>query len=160
MSLDDRPAVAVPGQKLSWPMRLDPARVENGAAERLLPALTPAIARILDRSLGGEEITVDEGETLFATSGIDLQALCIAADELRRAAVGDTVTYVVNRNINFTNVCIKHCGFCAFSRDHRTEEGYFLPEWEIVRRARQAWDLGATEVCVQAGLPPKMEGRL
>ncbi|HEY8837146.1 MAG TPA: 5-amino-6-(D-ribitylamino)uracil--L-tyrosine 4-hydroxyphenyl transferase CofH [Dehalococcoidia bacterium] len=160
MSLDDRPAVAVTGQKLSWPMRLDPARVENGAAERLLPALTPAIARILDRSLGGEEITVDEGETLFATSGIDLQALCIAADELRRAAVGDTVTYVVNRNINFTNVCIKHCGFCAFSRDHRTEEGYFLPEWEIVRRARQAWDLGATEVCVQAGLPPKMEGRL
>jgi FO synthase subunit 2 len=72
--------------------------------------------------------------------------------------VGDVVPNVVNRNINFTNVCIKGCGFCAFSRDFREEEGYFLPEEEIVRRAREAWDLGATEVCVQAGLPPKMEG--
>jgi FO synthase subunit 2 len=67
---------------------------------------------------------------------------------------------VVNRNINFTNVCIKGCGFCAFSRDFREEEGYFLPEEEILRRAREAWDLGATEVCIQAGLPPKMDGDL
>ena len=62
----------------------------------------------------------------------------------------------LNRNINFTNVCIKRCGFCAFSRDHRAEEGYFLPVQEIVRRAREAWDYGATEVCIQAGLPPQM----
>jgi 7,8-didemethyl-8-hydroxy-5-deazariboflavin synthase CofH subunit len=82
----------------------------------------------------------------------------LAADTLRREAVGDIVTYVVNRNINFTNVCIKGCGFCAFSRDFREEEGYFLPEEEIVRRAREAQELGATEVCVQAGLPPKMDG--
>jgi 7,8-didemethyl-8-hydroxy-5-deazariboflavin synthase CofH subunit len=68
------------------------------------------------------------------------------------------VTYVINRNINFTNVCIKHCGFCAFSRDHREEEAYFLPVEEVVRRAREAWDLGATEVCIQAGLPPRMDG--
>ena len=68
------------------------------------------------------------------------------------------VTYVVNRNINFTNVCIKHCTFCAFSRDHREEEGYFLPMEEIVRRAIEAWELGATEVCIQAGLPPKLDG--
>jgi CofH subfamily radical SAM domain protein len=81
------------------------------------------------------------------------------ADELRRRQVGDTVTFVVNRNINFTNVCIKHCTFCAFSRDHREEEGYFLPMDEVVRRAREAWDLGATEVCIQAGLPPKLDGR-
>jgi 7,8-didemethyl-8-hydroxy-5-deazariboflavin synthase CofH subunit len=80
------------------------------------------------------------------------------ADELRRRRVGDVVTYVINRNINFTNVCIKHCGFCAFSRDHREEEGYFLPIDEVVRRAREAWELGATEVCIQAGLPPKMDG--
>jgi FO synthase subunit 2 len=73
--------------------------------------------------------------------------------------VGDVVTYVVNRNINFTNVCIKHCGFCAFSRDHREEEGYLLPIEEVVRRAREAWDLGAREVCIQAGLPPKLDGR-
>ncbi len=73
--------------------------------------------------------------------------------------MGDAVTFVVNRNINFTNVCIKHCGFCAFSRDHREEEGYLLPIDEVVRRAREAWELGATEVCIQAGLPPKLDGR-
>jgi len=83
----------------------------------------------------------------------------LAADELRRRQVGDVVTFVVNRNINFTNVCIKHCGFCAFSRDHREEEGYFLPVAEVVRRAREASELGATEVCIQAGLPPKLDGR-
>jgi len=155
----NKPSVAA-GQTLAWPVRYAPARAEHGAAALLLPVLTPAIARILERALAGEEITVDEGETLFGVTGRDFQALTVAADELRQQTCGDAVTYVVNRNINFTNVCIKHCGFCAFSRDHRTEEGYFLPEWEIVRRAQQAWDLGATEVCVQAGLPPKMDGRL
>ncbi|MCI0831009.1 MAG: 5-amino-6-(D-ribitylamino)uracil--L-tyrosine 4-hydroxyphenyl transferase CofH [Chloroflexi bacterium] len=84
----------------------------------------------------------------------------MTADELRRRTVGDIVTYVVNRNINFTNVCIKRCGFCAFSRDFRQEEGYLLPPDEIIRRAKEAWDYGATEVCIQAGLPPKMEGDL
>src|SRR5262245_17257342 len=78
---------------------------------------------------------------------------------MRRRQAGNIVTYVVNRNINFTNVCIKHCTFCAFSRDHREEEGYFLPVEEVVRRAREAWELGATEVCIQAGLPPKLPGR-
>ena len=96
--------------------------------------------------------------TLFAAHGPSLTATIQAADELRRRTVGDVVTYVINRNINFTNVCIKHCGFCAFSRDHREEEGYFLPMEEVVRRAREAYDLGAREVCVQAGLPPKMDG--
>jgi 7,8-didemethyl-8-hydroxy-5-deazariboflavin synthase CofH subunit len=86
--------------------------------------------------------------------------LLMTADELRRRRVGDIVTYVVNRNINFTNVCIKRCGFCAFSRGYREEEGYLLPVGEIVRRAKEAWDLGATEVCIQAGLPPQMEGDL
>jgi FO synthase subunit 2 len=84
----------------------------------------------------------------------------MVADELRKRRVGNTVSYVVNRNINFTNVCIKQCGFCAFSRDFREEEGYFLPTEEIVRRAKEAHSLGATEVCIQAGLPPDMEGDL
>ena len=97
---------------------------------------------------------------MFGTDGLDYNALVMTADELRRRTVGDIVTYVVNRNINFTNVCIKRCGFCAFSRDFRQEEGYLLPPEEIVRRAKEAWDYGATEVCVQAGLPPKMEGDL
>jgi len=65
---------------------------------------------------------------------------------------------VVNRNINFTNVCVKRCGFCAFSRGHRAEQGYFLPMEEVLRRVREARQLGATEVCIQAGLPPRMEG--
>jgi FO synthase subunit 2 len=72
--------------------------------------------------------------------------------------VGDVVHYVVNRNINFTNVCVKACGFCAFSRGHLAEEGYFLPVEEVIRRAQEAYDLGATEVCVQAGLAPGMDG--
>jgi FO synthase subunit 2 len=84
----------------------------------------------------------------------------MVADEIRKRRVGDTVTYVVNRNINFTNVCIKQCGFCAFSRDFREEEGYFLPTEEIVRRAKEAHNLGATEVCIQAGLPPDMDENL
>jgi len=116
------------------------------------------VARILDRALGGADISVDEAVTLFAANGPSLTATIQTADELRRRTVGDVVTYVINRNINFTNVCIKHCGFCAFSRDHREEEGYFLPMEEVIRRAREAYDLGAREVCVQAGLPPKMDG--
>ena len=80
--------------------------------------------------------------------------------KLRRQTVGDNVTYVINRNINFTNVCIKRCGFCAFSRDFREEEGYYLPVEEIIRRAKEAWLMGATEICIQAGLPPKMDGYL
>ncbi len=124
--------------------------------ETMLGAVEPDIARILDTSLGGGEVTAEEGARLFEADGPALLALTAAADELRRRVNGDRVTYVVNRNINFTNVCIKRCGFCAFSRDHRQEEGYFLPLNEILRRAKEAWELGATEVCVQAGLPPKM----
>src|SRR5438128_2005471 len=117
------------GSVLEWPVRIPPARAEHGAASRLLPLLSPDVARVLERALGGLEISVDEADLLFATRGLDFQALLLAADELRAQTNGDVVTYVVNRNINFTNVCIKHCGFCAFSRDHRTEEGYFLPAW-------------------------------
>jgi 7,8-didemethyl-8-hydroxy-5-deazariboflavin synthase CofH subunit len=128
--------------------------------ERALGLCQPALARSIDRALSGHDLTVEEAAALFEARGRDLQALALAADELRRQQVGDIVTYVVNRNINFTNVCVKRCGFCAFSRDHRDEEGYFLPTEEIVRRAREAWELGATEVCIQAGLPPRMPGWL
>ena len=133
----------------------------NGTAlEHLLRGIRPEVANILNNSLEGRDPSVEDALVLFDTYGLDLNALVMTADELRRRRVGDVVTYVVNRNINFTNVCIKRCGFCAFSRDHREEEGYFLPLSEILRRAREAWDLGATEVCVQAGLPPQMEGDL
>jgi 7,8-didemethyl-8-hydroxy-5-deazariboflavin synthase CofH subunit len=124
-----------------------------------LDGAAPTVRRILARALDGAEVSAADGLTLATARGRDLGALTAAADELRRRQVGDVVTFVVNRNVNFTNVCIKHCTFCAFSRDHRQEEGYFLPVEEVVRRAQEAWDLGATEVCIQAGLPPKLDGR-
>jgi FO synthase subunit 2 len=121
-------------------------------------AANQEIRAILDRALEGREIDAAEGELLCNARGRDLHAVTITADELRERQAGDLVTYVVNRNVNFTNVCIKHCTFCAFSRDHRQEEGYFLPMEEIVRRAKEAAEMGATEVCIQAGLPPKLDG--
>ena len=125
------------------------------ASDRLLSTIDTNVARILDRALSGEDITVEEATVLFDAAGsANTTAIALAADDLRRRTVGDVVTYIINRNINFTDVCIKHCTFCAFSRTHREEEGYYLPTEEIVRRAREAWDLGATEICVQAGLPP------
>ena len=128
------------------------------ALDRLLSTVSPTVGRILDRALAGADITVDEATRLFDADGSDLLATMAAADHLRAMTVGDVITYVVNRNINFTNVCVKACGFCAFSRGHLAEEGYFLPTEEIIRRATEARDLGATEVCVQAGLAPGMDG--
>ena len=119
----------------------------------------PLVAETLDRALSEKEISAEEGLRLYNADGLDFHLVGLVADELRRRRVGDVVTYVVNRNINFTNVCIKQCGFCAFSRDFREEEGYFLPTEEIVRRAKEAYGLGATEVCIQAGLPPDMEAK-
>ncbi len=120
----------------------------------------PRVAAVLNRALSEKEISAEEGLTLYYADGIDFHLVGMVADELRRRRVGNIVTYVVNRNINFTNVCIKQCGFCAFSRDFREEEGYLLPTEEIVRRAKEAYQLGATEVCIQAGLPPDMDGDL
>src|SRR5712692_5308674 len=130
--------------------------MSTGAAGSLfatLDSVSRDTRRILAGVLDGHELSVDDGVALAGAAGRDLHAITLAADEMRRRQVGDVVTYVVNRNINFTNVCIKHCGFCAFSRDHREEEGYLLPVPEVVRRAREAWELGATEVCIQAALP-------
>jgi 5-amino-6-(D-ribitylamino)uracil---L-tyrosine 4-hydroxyphenyl transferase len=128
--------------------------------DSLLRNADPVVASILNKSLSNKDISVEEGIELFDSAGFELNLLMMVADELRRKAVGTYVTYIVNRNINFTNVCIKQCGFCAFSRDFREEEGYFLPISEIVRRAKEAASLGVTEVCIQAGLPPKMDGHL
>jgi FO synthase subunit 2 len=128
------------------------------ALDALFSTVTPSIGRILDAALGGKDITVDEAAALFDASGADLPVIVATADYLRKKSRGDVVSYVVNRNINFTNVCVKGCGFCAFSRGHLAEQGYLLPVEEIVRRAREAWELGATEVCVQAGLAPGMDG--
>ena len=120
----------------------------------------PVIAKTLDRALSEKEIRPDEAENLYNAKGLDFHLVGAVADELRKRRVGDIVTYVINRNINFTNVCIKQCGFCAFSRDFREEDGYFLPKEEIVRRATEAHHFGATEVCIQAGLPPDLDASL
>ena len=128
--------------------------------DSLLKGIDPVISSTLDRALGDKEISEDQAVELFDSNGTEMNVIVLVANELRRRTVGNNVTYVINRNINFTNVCIKRCGFCAFSRDFRQEEGYFLPIEEIVKRAREASELGATEICIQAGLPPKMEGHL
>jgi 7,8-didemethyl-8-hydroxy-5-deazariboflavin synthase CofH subunit len=117
-----------------------------------------SVEEVLDKALEGRELSAEDGAALFAAEGESLQRLLSTADELRRQRVGDRVAYVINRNVNFTNVCVKRCGFCAFSRGHRAEQGYFLPTEEILRRVHEAWDLGATEVCIQAGLPPRIDG--
>src|SRR5712692_5474156 len=117
-----------------------------------------SIEGILDKAVEGHELSAEDGALLFTAEGTELHRLLSVADELRLRRVGDRVAYVINRNVNFTNVCVKRCGFCAFSRGHRAEQGYFLPLDEVLRRVREAWDLGATEVCIQAGLPPRIHG--
>src|SRR5919109_1726839 len=128
--------------------------------DSLLKNADSEVASALDGALSGRDISVDEAVKLFDSTGLEMSLAVMVADELRKRTVGKYATYIVNRNINFTNVCIKQCGFCAFSRDFREEEGYLLPTEEIVRRAQEAASLGATEVCIQAGLPPKMDGHI
>lgn len=122
--------------------------------------LSPPVYQALNLALDGQTLSYEQALPLTTVVGAELLAMQQVADQLRERQVGPLVTYVVNRNINFTNVCIKHCGFCAFSRDFRTEEGYHLSDDEIMRRVQEAVDFGATEVCIQAGLPPKMPGDL
>src|SRR3954447_5575449 len=128
--------------------------------DTILKNVDPEISSILDKALNNREISNSDTIKLFNSKDLELSLIFLIADELRRRDNGNKVTYVINRNINFTNVCIKQCGFCAFSRDFRQEEGYILPIEEIVKRAQEAASLGATEVCIQAGLPPKMDGHL
>ena len=128
--------------------------------EGLFQIIDPVIASILNKAMDGKDVSLKESFELFEARDMDMMVLAMVADELRRRTVGNIVTYVVNRNINFTNICIKRCGFCAFSRGHRDEESYFLPIEEVVRKTREAWALGATEVCIQAGIAPHMDGHL
>lgn len=126
----------------------------------MLKEIDPVVSDILNQSLDSKNISINQAVELFNTKGTEMIMTTMVADMLRRTKVGDKVTYVINRNINFTNVCIKRCGFCAYSRDFRNDEGYFLPISEVVRRAEEASKLGATEICIQAGLPPQMDGLL
>jgi len=122
----------------------------------LTNGLSAPVRSALGRALDGRELSVEEGLVLSDVRGRELMALCVVADELRRRQVGDDVSYVINRNINFTNVCIKACHFCAFSRKLRSEQAYMLDTEAVVARALRAVEYGATEVCLQAGLAPDL----
>lgn len=123
-----------------------------------LRAAHPEIRAALERSLEGRELGFDEGLRLARADGEDLTALVAAADELRRRQVGDAITYVVNRNINFTNVCMVGCAFCGFARGPNATDAYSLSIEQIVAKAAEAWNAGATEVCIQGGLPKDFDG--
>lgn len=118
------------------------------------------VRAILAACLEGRDLSVEDAVLLCQVHGADLLALCATADAMRAEQAGETVGYVVNRNVNFTNVCVKACKFCAFSRVDRSEQAYFLETDEVVRRVVQAREMGATEVCIQAGLPPDVDGRI
>src|SRR5580698_4724250 len=121
-----------------------------------------ALAALLGRATRGEELAEGELAALFALEGAPMLAVLRAADELRAAHCGDEVSYVVNRNINYTNICLYHCGFCDFSkgRSARSLRGpaYRLDLPEIARRTQEAWAAGATEVCLQGGIHPDYTG--
>ncbi|HEV2115460.1 MAG TPA: 5-amino-6-(D-ribitylamino)uracil--L-tyrosine 4-hydroxyphenyl transferase CofH [Terriglobales bacterium] len=122
------------------------------AASRVSPAIRESLERVLE-TRDGAVLSREESLLLARAEGDDLLGLLLAADELRRALVGDIVTYVVNRNINFTNVCFVGCKFCAFSRGPREADAYFLSLDQVAAKAAEAWEQGATEVCIQGGLP-------
>ena len=120
------------------------------------PRLTPDVRTALESvltTLDGASLTRVQASLLANCQGDDLLGLLVAANDVRAELAGNLVTYVVNRNINFTNICFVGCKFCAFSRGPREHDTYFLSLDQIAQKAREAWQLGAREVCIQGGLP-------
>ncbi len=108
---------------------------------------------ILDRVLAGDDLSEAEGAVLLKQTDSDtLAAIRATADQLRHRQAGDTVTYIINRNINFTNICEQHCSFCAFRRDEGDEGAYWLDIAQILEKATDGVRRGATEICMQGGL--------
>jgi FO synthase len=134
-----------------------PPRLHVGNGHGPSAGVTAALDRV-----GSEALDEDDVTELFQARGTDLGVVMAAADELRREACGDEVTYVVTRNVNYTNVCYFRCGFCAFSKGKLAAnlrgKPYLVPVEEIVRRAREAWDRGAVEICLQGGIHPAFTG--
>jgi len=112
----------------------------------------------LEAVLDGGELSFEQGMTLATAEGASLDALIAAADHLRRETNGEGITYVVNRNINFTNVCFVGCSFCGFGRGPGASDAYSLSPEGVARKAVEAWERGATEVCIQGGLPRDLDG--
>ncbi len=130
----------------------------NEGSLTAVEACPAEVREILHGAMCGTELTFEQGLVLATAEGSALEALLAVADQLRRETVGDAITYVVNRNINFTNVCFVGCSFCGFGRGPAAADAYSLSFEEVVRRAREAWERGATEVCVQGGLPRDLDG--
>ena len=135
------------------------------AISDILPSLVetrdPLIRAALGRVEQGEELGAGHIARLFTAEGRDFEAVCRFADELRRDRVGNAVTHVINRNINYTNICLYRCGFCAFSKGStKSERGpaYNIDHAEIALRTREAWERGASEVCLQGGIHPSYDG--
>ncbi|MFQ5660241.1 MAG: 5-amino-6-(D-ribitylamino)uracil--L-tyrosine 4-hydroxyphenyl transferase CofH [Gammaproteobacteria bacterium] len=126
------------------------------------PGFSSLMSPIVDKAMNKKRLDERETATLFNARGSDFEVVCRTADELRAEVNGDTVTYVVNRNINYTNICSFSCGFCAFSKGHVSqdlrERGYNLPLDQIQQRTREAWQRGAVEVCLQGGIHPHYTG--
>jgi len=137
--------------------RYIPAELQN-----LLDAASRSVSQILTKALFGNEISEIEGAVLFNCREkekiTDRAAIFSVADILRQRSKGDYVTFVVNRNINFTNICYMGCRFCGFAKRKEDSGSEWLEPSQVVERAQQAWDRGGTEVCIQGGLHPKMEG--
>jgi 5-amino-6-(D-ribitylamino)uracil---L-tyrosine 4-hydroxyphenyl transferase len=123
-----------------------------------LDAAGPDVANALQKALAGVDLDFSEGLLLSTVEGKNLLALVKVADEIRRRVVGDRITYVVNRNLNFTNVCIVGCSFCGFSRGPHSPDAYFHSNDTLVSRSVEAVEVGATEVCIQGGLPKDLDG--
>ena len=130
----------------------------NGSSIPAAEACPAEIRETLHAAASGEELTFEQGLILATAEGSALEALVVFADQLRRETVGHAITYVVNRNINFTNVCFVGCSFCGFGRGPGAADAYSLSFGEVVRRVCEAWERGATEVCVQGGLPRDLDG--
>jgi FO synthase len=130
----------------------------TGSALAPVESCPPAVREILGAAVSGTELTFEQGLVLATAEGAALEAMIAVADHLRRETAGDAITYVMNRNINFTNVCFVGCSFCGFGRGPGAPDAYSLSFEEVVRRAREAWDRGATEVCIQGGLPRDLDG--
>jgi 7,8-didemethyl-8-hydroxy-5-deazariboflavin synthase CofH subunit len=126
--------------------------------DRVLRAASPKVAEPLEKALGGTDLGLEEGLTLAKVEGDDFLALVRVADEIRRRVVGDRITYVVNRNLNFTNVCIVGCAFCGFGRGADAPDAYFHSTETLVEKSVEAVGRGATEVCIQGGLPKDLDG--
>jgi FO synthase subunit 2 len=121
-------------------------------APQIQPEIREPIERVLETQ-DGSSLSREQCVLLANTEGDDLLGLLVGANLLRIELAGNIVTYVVNRNINFTNICFVGCKFCAFSRGPRESDTYFLAPQQVAERAVEAWELGATEVCIQGGLP-------